>query len=244
MLQDGWIGPARGTASNTMWPPIGLTVADHLGAPAALWTAPRVRPPVPALLGTVVAQTSVLDTELPLVVPHSKLLARRAAPGYAPAAAHLPRSLAVHRRPPQEAEPGPALRPESAGSYSQRGRDCTRDVHAKRAASAPWPRSSHPHTLCRALLVACGDAAVALEPVDQPLDHIPFAIDRPMGPRARCDAVMPTIKALDCGSPPTIGSGSCNGPLSATLRMALLGGDERNAEHGKDGVFVGCGNAA
>ena len=109
-----------------MWPLVGLTCANRLPAPGARWRAPGVRPAVPALLGTVVAQPGVLDAELLRVAPHSKLLASRATLGYAAAEPHLPRPLSVHSILP-EVVPGPALRPESAGFDSQRGRDCTRD---------------------------------------------------------------------------------------------------------------------
>jgi len=126
MLPGGWIGPAAGAAGDTMGKAIGRAVTDDLRAPVALGRAPGVQPAVPALLGTVVAQTSVLDAQLLLVVPHSKLLASRATLGYAAAEPHLPRPLSVHSILP-EVVPGPALRPESAGFDSQRGRDCTRD---------------------------------------------------------------------------------------------------------------------
>src|SRR2546423_725266 len=129
MLPDGWIGPATGAAGGAMWPLIALAMADPLRAPVTLGTAPGVRPAVPALLGAVVAPAGVLDAELLRVAPHSKLLACLPALRHAPAAPHLPRPLAVHMHPPQEAEPGPALLPERAGFDSQRGRDCSRDAH-------------------------------------------------------------------------------------------------------------------
>jgi hypothetical protein len=94
MLPGGCIGPATGAAGEAMWPLVGLTCADRLPAPAALRSAPGVRPAVPALLGTVMAQPAVLNTEL--LAPDRVLPACLPALGYAPAAAHLPRSLAVH----------------------------------------------------------------------------------------------------------------------------------------------------
>jgi len=53
MLHEGHVGPATGAAGDAMWPLIGLAVAEHLGTPAALWTAPGVPPAVAALLGAV-----------------------------------------------------------------------------------------------------------------------------------------------------------------------------------------------
>jgi hypothetical protein len=106
MLPGGWIGPAAGATSHAMWPLISLTCADRLPVPAARWRAPGVWPAVPALLGTVVAQPGVLDAELLRVVPHRVLPACLPALRHAPAAAHLPRPLAIHTHPPHEGKTG------------------------------------------------------------------------------------------------------------------------------------------
>ena len=100
MLHEGRVGPATGAAGDAMWPPIGLTVADHLGAPVTLWHAPGV----PTRLGAVMAQPGVLDAEPLWVAPHRVLPACLPALRHAPAAPHLPRPLAIHTHPPQRGQ--------------------------------------------------------------------------------------------------------------------------------------------